>query len=124
MKTKIFLAAAVALSLSALAQTHPQPNMDLEPLAPMPTFRVTVVSRSVEAVNYQHRSGATKLDFAGTDLMPSANGEAKVNSKRGSIEIEAEFGNLQTPTTFGSEYLTYVLWAVSPEGRAVNLGRL
>jgi outer membrane protein OmpA-like peptidoglycan-associated protein len=123
-KTKIFLAAAVALSLSALAQTNPQPNMDLEPLAPMPTFRVTVVSRSVEAVNYQHRSGATKLDFAGTDLMPSANGEAKVNSKRGSIEIEAEFGNLQTPTTFGSEYLTYVLWAVSPEGRAVNLGEV
>jgi len=78
----------------------------------------------VEAVNYQHRSGATKLDFAGTDLMPSANGEAKVNSKRGSIEIEAEFGNLQTPTTFGSEYLTYVLWAVSPEGRAVNLGEV
>ncbi|SPE21710.1 OmpA/MotB domain protein [Candidatus Sulfotelmatobacter sp. SbA7] len=124
MKTKIFLAAAVALSLSALAQTNPQPNMDLEPLAPRPTFRVTVVSRSVEAVNYQHRSGATKLDFAGTDLMPSANGEAKVNSKRGSIEIEAEFGNLQTPTTFGSEYLTYVLWAVSPEGRAVNLGEV
>jgi len=123
-KTKIFLAAAVALSLSALAQTNPQPNMDLEPLAPRPTFRVTVVSRSVEAVNYQHRSGATKLDFAGTDLMPSANGEAKVNSKRGSIEIEAEFGNLQTPTTFGSEYLTYVLWAVSPEGRAVNLGEV
>ncbi|MGA7382034.1 MAG: OmpA family protein, partial [Terriglobales bacterium] len=80
--------------------------------------------RSVEAVNYQHRSGATKLDFAGTDLMPSANGEAKVNSKRGSIEIEAEFGNLQAPTAFGTEYLTYVLWAISPEGRAVNLGEI
>ncbi len=124
MKTKIFLAATVALSLSALAQTNPQATMELQPLAPTPTFRVTVVSRSVEAVNYQHRSGATKLDFAGTDLMPSANGEAKVNSKRGSIEIEAEFGNLQAPTAFGTEYLTYVLWAISPEGRAVNLGEI
>jgi outer membrane protein OmpA-like peptidoglycan-associated protein len=123
-KTKIFLAATVALSLSALAQTNPQATMELQPLAPTPTFRVTVVSRSVEAVNYQHRSGATKLDFAGTDLMPSANGEAKVNSKRGSIEIEAEFGNLQAPTAFGTEYLTYVLWAISPEGRAVNLGEI
>ncbi len=89
-----------------------------------PTFRVTVVSRSVRAVNYQHRSGATKLDFAGTDLMPSANGQAKVESTRGSIKIEAEFGNLQKPTTFGTEYLTYVLWAISPEGRAVNLGEV
>jgi outer membrane protein OmpA-like peptidoglycan-associated protein len=56
--------------------------------------------------------------------MPSANGEAKVNSKKGSIEIEAEFSNLQTPKTFGNEYLTYVLWAISPEGRAVNLGEV
>jgi len=85
---------------------------------------VTVVSRNVQAVNYEHRSGASKLDFAGTDLMPSANGEAKVNSRRGSIEIDAEFGDLQLPTTFGNEYLTYVLWAISPEGRAVNLGEV
>jgi outer membrane protein OmpA-like peptidoglycan-associated protein len=122
-KTKIFLAMA-ALSLSAAAQTVVPASMELEPLGPTPTFRVIIVSRSVPAVNYQHRSGASKLDFAGTDLMPSANGEAKVNSKRGSIEIEAEFGDLQTPTTFGSEYLTYVLWAISPEGRAVNLGEV
>ena len=89
-----------------------------------PTFRVTVISRSVQAVNYKHRSGSSKLDFAGTELMPSANGVAEINSKRGSIAIEAEFGNLQKPTTFGNEYLTYVLWAISPEGRAVNLGEV
>jgi len=93
-------------------------------MSSMPTFRVTVVSRSVQAVNYQHRSGSSKLDFAGTNLMPLANGEANVNSKRGSIEIVAEFGNLEKPTTFGNEYLTYVLWAISPEGRAVNLGEV
>jgi outer membrane protein OmpA-like peptidoglycan-associated protein len=56
--------------------------------------------------------------------MPAARGEAKVNSKRGSIEIEAEFANLRKPTTFGNEYLTYILWAISPEGRAVNLGEV
>jgi outer membrane protein OmpA-like peptidoglycan-associated protein len=88
------------------------------------TFRVNVVSRTVEAVNYQHRSGATKLNFAGTNLMPAANGEAKVESKKGYIEIEVEFGDLQRPTTFGNEYLTYVMWAISPEGRAVNLGEV
>ena len=124
MKNSLLLAAGLTLSLSAFAQTNSQTNMTVEPMAHTPTFRVTVVSRSVRAVNYQHRSGATKLDFAGTDLMPSANGQAKVESKRGSIKIEAEFGNLQKPTTFGTEYLTYVLWAISPEGRAVNLGEV
>ena len=121
---KLLLAAGIALSLSAFAQTRSQETMTVEPLNPTPMFRVTVVSRSVKAVNYQHRSGATKLDFAGTDLMPEANGQAKVESKKGYIEIEVEFGNLQTPTSFGNEYLTYILWAVSPEGRAVNLGEV
>ena len=124
MNTKLLLAVGITLSVSAFAQTNSQATMAVEPISPTPIFRVNVVSRSVQAVNYRHRSGATKLDFAGTDLMPAANGEAKVNSKRGSIEIEAEFGNLQNPTTFGNEYLTYVLWAISPEGRAVNLGEV
>src|SRR6202162_3790804 len=110
--------------MSAFAQTNSQNTMVVEPMDHTPTFRVTVVSRSVQAVNYKHRSGSSKLDFAGTDLMASGNGVAEVNSKRGSIDIEAEFGNLQKPTTFGNEYLTYVLWAISPEGRAVNLGEV
>jgi len=122
--TKLLFALGMTLSLSAFAQTNSQTNLTLEPTNSTPTFRVTVISRSVQAVNYQHRSGSSKLDFAGTDLMPSANGVAEVNSKRGSIAIEAEFGNLQKPTAFGNEYLTYVLWAISPEGRAVNLGEV
>jgi outer membrane protein OmpA-like peptidoglycan-associated protein len=120
----VAVAIAIAPSLSARAQTNPQTTMTVEPMAPPTTFRVNVISRTVQAVNYQHRSGATKLDFAGTDLMPSANGQAQVESKRGSIGIEVEFGNLQNPTTFGNEYLTYIMWAISPEGRAVNLGEV
>jgi outer membrane protein OmpA-like peptidoglycan-associated protein len=116
-------AASIVLSIPVVAQTNSQ-TLTVEHMNPTPVFRVVVISRSVQAVNYQHRSGSSKLDFAGTDLMPRANGEAQVNSKRGSIEIEAEFGNLQKPTTFGNEYLTYVLWAISPEGRAVNLGEV
>jgi outer membrane protein OmpA-like peptidoglycan-associated protein len=123
-KTKLLLAAGIALTVSAFAQTNTQTTLVVEPASTAPVFRVSVVSRNVQAVNYEHRSGASKLDFAGTDLMPSAKGEAKVNSKRGSIEIDAEFGDLQVPTTFGNEYLTYVLWAISPEGRAVNLGEV
>jgi outer membrane protein OmpA-like peptidoglycan-associated protein len=123
-KTLFAIAAGITFSLSAFAQTNSPTSISVEPMGHTPTFRVIVVSRSVQAVNYRHRSGSTKLDFAGTDLMASANGEAKVNSKRGAIEIEAEFGNLEQPTMFGTEYLTYVLWAISPEGRAVNLGEV
>jgi len=123
-KIKLLFAVAIALSLSAAAQTNSQTTLAVEPMSPTPIFRVTVVSRSVQAVNYKHRGGATKLDFAGTDLMPLANGQAKVESKKGYIEIEVEFGNLQKPTSFGTEYLTYILWAISPEGRAVNLGEV
>src|SRR5271165_460160 len=124
LKTRLLLTVGIALSVSAFAQTNRQTTLAVEAASPTYTFRVNVVSRSVPAVNYEHRSGASKLDFAGTDLMPSANGEAKVNSRRGSIEIDAQFGDLRVPTTFGNEYLTYVLWAISPEGRAVNLGEV
>jgi outer membrane protein OmpA-like peptidoglycan-associated protein len=124
LNTKVLLALGITLSLSAFAQTNSQSTMVVEPMEHTPTFRVTVVSRNVQAINYKHRGGATKVDFAGTDLMPQANGQAKVESKKGYIEIEVEFGNLERPTTFGNEYLTYILWAISPEGRAINLGEI
>jgi len=124
LKTSLLLAVGITRSLSAVAQTNPENSLTVEPMSTTPTFRVTVISRSVQAVNYKHRGGASKVDFAGTDLMPAANGQAKVEGKKGYTEIEAEFGNLQKPTTFGNEYLTYILWAISPEGRAVNLGEV
>jgi len=124
LKRIVLLAIGSALSLSALAQAAPQATTVLVPVGPASTYRVIVINRSVEAVNYRHRSGATTVDFAGTSLLPSANGNAKVRSKRGTMEVEAEFGRLQNPVTFGGEYLTYVLWAISPEGRAVNLGEV
>jgi outer membrane protein OmpA-like peptidoglycan-associated protein len=123
-KIPLLLGMATVLSLGAVAQTNPQTTMAVEPMNQTLTFRVNVISRSVKAINYKHRGGATKLDFAGTDLMPGANGQAKVESKKGYIEIQVEFGNLQKPTIFGNEYLTYILWAISPEGRAVNLGEV
>jgi outer membrane protein OmpA-like peptidoglycan-associated protein len=89
-----------------------------------PIYTVTIVERTAKAINYQHRNGATKIDFAGTPLMPAARGEAKVESKQGYVEIEVEFDDLQSATRFGPEYLTYVMWAITPEGRATNLGEM
>ena len=90
----------------------------------VPIYRVTVTGRTAKAINYQHRSGATKIDFRGTELLSGARGEAKVESKQGYIEIEVEFDGLQPATTNGPEYLTYVLWAITPEGRTSNLGEI
>jgi outer membrane protein OmpA-like peptidoglycan-associated protein len=93
-------------------------------VTPTPVFRVDVVERTTQAVNYLHRSGATDIDFKGTPLMPMGKGSARVESERGVIRVTADFQNFAAPSSFGPEYLTYVLWAISPDGRPVNLGEL
>ena len=105
------------------AQTPAAPDAVLQADV-MPVFRVTVVERTAKAISYQHRSGATSIDFAGTPLMPKARGEAKVESKQGYIEIEVEFDDLLPAVKNGAEYLTYVMWAITPEGRTANLGEV
>jgi outer membrane protein OmpA-like peptidoglycan-associated protein len=90
----------------------------------VPLFKVTVVGRTTPAVNYRPRNGDTKIDFDGTPLMPMAHGSAVVSGEKGYIHIDARFDKLAPPTQFGREYLTYVLWAITPEGRATNLGEV
>jgi outer membrane protein OmpA-like peptidoglycan-associated protein len=87
-------------------------------------YRVHVVERTLDCVNYLHRSGSTTIGFDGTPLLPGAKGEAKVTSERGKITIDAHFEGLTPANGFGHEYLTYVLWAISPDGRAQNLGEV
>jgi outer membrane protein OmpA-like peptidoglycan-associated protein len=89
-----------------------------------PIYRISVTARTTKAISYQHRSGATKIDFRGTELLPLSHGQANVESKQGRIAIEVEFRNLQPATKYGAEYLTYVLWAITPEGRPANLGEI
>jgi outer membrane protein OmpA-like peptidoglycan-associated protein len=90
----------------------------------MPVFRVTVTERTTKAVNYRNRGGSTDVDFRGTDMMPEVTGHAKVEGKGGRLTIDAEFAHLQPVRMFGGQYLTYVLWAITPDGRAVNLGEV
>jgi outer membrane protein OmpA-like peptidoglycan-associated protein len=90
----------------------------------VPLFKVQVVSRSIEAVNYWHLGPKTKVDFMGTTLMPDARGEAHVQGKAGRIVVNTKFKNVGPASAYGPEYLTYVLWAITPEGRAQNLGEL
>jgi outer membrane protein OmpA-like peptidoglycan-associated protein len=89
-----------------------------------PLYQVTVVQSSAKAINYRNLKGSVEIEFKGTVLLPAAKGVALVKNRAGSTEIKAEFENLTAPSQFGSEYLTYVFWAISPEGRATNLGEL
>src|SRR5678816_4281487 len=128
MKARTLFALIVSLTAgNALAQEKATiPPVSQEPAAdsPIMTISVNVVERTTKAINYRHRGGATTIDFKGTALLPKARGEAKVESKQGYIEIEVEFDDLQTAAQFGPEYLTYVMWAITPEGRATNLGEV
>lgn len=90
----------------------------------MPIFRVDVTSKTIRAVNYHHRQGTTKIDFRGTALLPDARGEASVTPNTGASRISLHFSHLSNPAQFGPEYLTYVLWAITPEGRAERLGEI
>jgi outer membrane protein OmpA-like peptidoglycan-associated protein len=87
--------------------------------APAPT-----VMRTIKAMHYRLQGGSARVDFHGSDLMQRATGEAKVEGKKTNFQIEAKFEGFEDATKFGLEYLTYVLWAVSPQGRPVNLGEL
>jgi outer membrane protein OmpA-like peptidoglycan-associated protein len=119
----IFLTLCGVLAAQTPAQERKE-NANRTAAGLAPIYRVTVTERTAKAISYRHRSGATKIDFGGTALMPNAHGEAKVESKQGYIEIEVEFRNLPEATQFGAEYLTYVLWAITPEGRTSNLGEI
>src|SRR5262249_11657751 len=109
---------AIFLTCAAWCQNLP-PNRENVPI-----YRVTVVERSVKAVDYQYRHGPTRIDFRGTVLLSSAKGDAVVESKAGRTEVDARFERVDAPTRFGTEYLTYVFWAITPEGRCHNLGEV
>jgi len=101
------------------AQSKPGNSTSAATAAPV----VNAVSHTTKAMHY--RPGAnTKLPFQATELMAGASGEAKIEAKKTTIAIDAKIQGVEEATKFGLEYLTYVLWAVSPEGRADNLGEL
>ena len=124
MKRTLLFVIGSALGLSAFAQANAQATSVVDSAGAASPYHAVEISRTVQAINYRDHSGATDVDLAGTALMSSADGRVKVRSKRGTMEVEAEFGNLQSPAIFGNEYLTYILWAISPEGRAENLGEV
>jgi outer membrane protein OmpA-like peptidoglycan-associated protein len=122
----------LAIVPAALTAQEPNPTDQAAPAEANPItlqngiyiYRVKVVQHNLDCVNYLHRSGSTTIGFQGTPLLAGAKGEAKVTSERGAITVEARFEGLTPANGFGREYLTYVLWAISSDGRAQNLGEV
>lgn len=120
----LLLILSVMFSTTLLAQDAPQQSDQNTGQDQIPVFRVQVYARTTKAVNYRHRGGSTTVDFRGTSLMPEITGHAKIDGKVGRLAISAELNHLRPASNFGGQYLTYVLWAITTEGRAVNLGEI
>jgi len=119
MKTLLIVFGTVLFPFAVIAPCQETPKKE-----PVPLYNVTVVERTTKAINYAYRGGPTKIDFRGTVLLPEAKGDATVESLRGRTEIDARFENLLPTDRFGRQYLTYCLWAITPEGGARNLGEI
>jgi outer membrane protein OmpA-like peptidoglycan-associated protein len=127
----VLLASAAALaSAQELNPTATAPPSNSAPQGPseyqdgVPVYKILVVAHDIPAINYFHRQGSTKIGFEGTSLLPTAKGDAKVQAAAGRTTINLHIEGLTPANGFGPEYLTYVLWAISPEGRPVNLGEV
>src|ERR1700760_2325202 len=131
---RLLLVTLLCAASSALYAQEPNPTaqpQQQQPVMPaengtgnnVPLYKIQVVGRDIPAINYWHRSGSTKIGFAGTSLLPQGKGEANVSSK-GQTFIQAKFQGFVPANSFGVEYLTYVLWAITPQGRPVNLGEV
>lgn len=126
----VFLAAsgwAFAQEPNPTTRQNPSTGVPMESAGmrdDVPLYKIKVVGRDIPAINYFHRSASTKIGFQGTSLLPQAHGSAKVDAHLGRTSIDASFEGLTPANGFGNEYLTYVLWAITPEGRPVNLGEV
>ena len=120
----MFRLTPILLLSGALCAQNPQNNTSGAEQPSQPIFRVTVVEKTTNAISYRHRDGWTKVDLRGTPLAPDATGHADVNSRPGYIEAKTEMHKLTPASQYGPEYLTYVLWAITPEGRSKNLGEV
>jgi hypothetical protein len=117
MRLFVLFAVSGALTIPVFGQQD-TPNHSV------PIYRVSVVQRSLEAVNFERHSGPTEIDLKGTVLLPKAEGKAIIQVKNGYTKIDLNIKRLEPPNRFGAEFLTYVLWAITPAGRAINLGEV
>lgn len=121
MKQRIFVGLGLAVGLAALTLTSVGViTAQDKPQVP----DSSVVKKSIKAVGYEVGGGSTKVVLVGTPAAPNASGEAKVEATKRGTRIDVKVIGLPQPTTLGAEFLTYVLWIVTPDGSTTNLGEI
>jgi outer membrane protein OmpA-like peptidoglycan-associated protein len=122
---RITFLTSLAFSAALFGQV-PNPTQSNTPqvLGDTPVFRVTATARTIKAINFHHREGSTSVNLVGTGLMPRAKGEAHVDSKTGATKVDVSFSKMEPAQVHGDSFLTYVMWAITPEGRPENLGEV
>lgn len=94
---------------------------------PPPIKVIEVKEPDGQILSYRYGSGSTEVRMRGTKLAPEARIKLKVGSRPGFAEIDINRGDvtgLKPAHQFGKDFLTYVLWAVSVDGKASNLGEI
>jgi outer membrane protein OmpA-like peptidoglycan-associated protein len=112
---QIILSSLLLCLFASMAAAQEQPQI--------PASELT--TQSVTAIGYKVGGGSTKIDLDGTQLMSQASGEVKVEAKQGATSLDVSVsGMAQFPSGLGAEFLTYVLWVITPDGRTANTGEI
>jgi outer membrane protein OmpA-like peptidoglycan-associated protein len=78
---------------------------------------------SRESLLVIYEEGSTVVvSLGGTLRLPGGRGQAEVRRRPGVTEIDVTLQDMKPATLFGGDFVTYVLWTVSPEGLAINTG--
>jgi len=120
----VFCGTLAGLSAGVAAQTVRPAPVRADQSGTVPLFKVDVVGSTVTTVNFHVLGDETSLQLRGTPLLPFAKGKADVQIKRGETDIHMQVDKVNPAQRFGGEYLTYVLWAITPDGRPKNLGEV
>lgn len=106
--------AAVAMTLSYAAAAQ-QVEQDV------PVLSEDIAGR-LDGFSYKE-GPESSLEFRGTALALGAEGEAEVEFQEGRARVDVDVEDLPNPASFGP-FATYVLWAVTADGNASNLGSI
>ena len=116
MANSIVLTLALALSLPLMAWQQKEGKQ-------WRSHEFKPVAHTTKAVDYKQGT-TSKVDLKGTSSMPDVSGEAEVKPSSGRTEIEVKMDHLKPANSIELNYLTYVLWAISPDGHTANIGEL
>lgn len=88
-----------------------------------PKFQPQLVRKTVSVIN-PPALGSVTTTLKGTELAPNASGQAKLKMGDVDVTVEAQANGLGAPSSFGSQFEIYLVWAITPAGKTFKLGAM